>query len=304
VNAIDPSQTVERGSAWLWRARAVAAVALLWAGLHFVVNTTVLPRGLERPTLVLVGYGGLVPAIAVLVVTLVGALIAMLLCGRRDGTQGLLIVAVALALWVAPGGTMRDWLILKDPTVGPPGGAAYWPLLAEYVYWGIVAAAVVALNAAPVHPLGEDPQADWRRALGLGSGAAPLRTGIAAMLITTAVGLILIGILTGPRLGYTYRGQVYFAVALAFAAGTIIARRVTGLRRPLWYLPAPLIVGIIGVLWAGFRPNLGAPYQNINIIPVTGLVRPLPVEMIAVGIAAICFALRTARRLSSDEHRR
>ena len=108
-------------------------------------------------------------------------------------------------------------------------------------------------------------------------------------------------ILSGPRVGHTYRGQVYFAVALAFVIAVLVARRVTGARGIIWYLPGPLVVGIVGVLLAAVRPGLGAGYESINIIPAWGLVRPLPIEMVSVGVAAILLTLRAATRLSSEE---
>ena len=62
-------------------------------------------------------------------------------------------------------------------------------------------------------------------------------------------------------------------------------------------------VGLIGVVVAALKPGLGPGYEQINIIPAWGLVRPLPVEMVAVGCVAILLTLRTAQRLSSEEDR-
>jgi len=287
VNAIEPSERVEQRSAWPGRLYLAAVVALLWAGLHYVVDATALPRGLDRPVCVFVGDGGVVPAVIVLILLTIGALIGTWLCGRRTGTQGLLVVGFALALWATHGGTMDEWLKMKNPIPGPPSGAAYVPLLAEYLYWAVVVAAVYALTG--------------RRGPTANKSSVNLRDGITALIVTAAVAAVLILILSGPRTGHTYRGQVYFAVAVSFILGVMAARRVTGTRRLIWYLPGPLIVGIVGALLAASKPGLGPTYANISVIPAWALVRPLPIEMVGVGLVAILLTLRTADRLSSKE---
>ena len=126
MEAIERSESVQRRATWPGKLRLVVAVALVWAGLHYVVDTTVLSRGLDRPIVVLVGAGagsGIVAAVAVLVLLLAGAFVGTLVCGRRDATQGLLVVGLALAWWAFHGGTMDDWLKMRNQAAGPPTGA-------------------------------------------------------------------------------------------------------------------------------------------------------------------------------------
>ncbi len=284
--------------------RLVVAVALVWAGLHYLVDATVLPRGLDRPVVVLIGDGGILAAVVVLALLLVGAFIGELISGRRDATQGVLVVGFALALWAWQGGTMDDWLKIKNPEAGPATGAAYRPLLAEYLYWAVVVAGVLALAAWRIRSFGNAPPGGgWRGALGFDAKPAARRDGITALIITVAVAAVLVYVLTGPRVDHTRRGQVYFAVAVAFVIAVLIARRLTGARGIIWYLPGPLIAGIAGVLLATWKPGLSAGYENINVIPAWGLVRPLPVQMVSVGLVAILLTVRAARRLSSDKDR-
>lgn len=283
--------------------RLAAAVVLLWGALHYGADATVLPRGLDRPLTVLVGDGGIGAALVVLVLLLVGAFAGGFISGRRDATQGLLVVGFALALWVYPAGTIDNWLIIRNPTAGPPTGAAYWPLLAEYFYWTVAVVAVLALGVWRRPAGAADRKATWRAELGLDPSPVALRDGITALVVTVAVAVVLMLILSGPRVGHTFRGQVYFSVAVALLVAVIVARRVTGVRGAAWYLASPLIVGLIGVILAAVKPGLGAGYEKINVIPAWGLVRPLPVEMVAVGSVAILLTLRTAQRLSSEEDR-
>jgi hypothetical protein len=81
----------------------------------------------------------------------------------------------------------------------------------------------------------------------------------------------------------------------------MIAWRVGGARGLIWYLPGPFVVGVIGALVAAWRPGLGPAYENVNVIPAWGLVRPLPVEMVSVGLVATILACRMMSRVSSGK---
>lgn len=263
-----------------------ASVGLLWLVLAYGIELSVLPRGIRRPLCVFVGEGGFVPALGLLLFTVIGALAAGWIARGREGGHGLLTVALALAIWAYSGGTMDDWLKYKNTTIGPPSGAAYVPLLGEYLYWGIVVALAYWATVGTSPPAGEP--------------RASLQNGLTAAAITIVVSALLISILSGPRISDTRHGQVYFSVAVGFILAVMTANRVCGVRDPIWYLPAPLIVGLLGVLYACAKPALGISYANINVIPANGLVRPLPIEMITVGIASILLTLRAANRISSD----
>lgn len=271
---------------WLNQFSLGVSIALLWLVLAYGVERTILPRGIARPLCVLVGEGGLIAGLGMLLFVALGAMAAGWITRVRDGSRGMLVVSLALAAWAYSGGTVDNWLKYKNVTVGPPTGAAYAPLIGEYLYWAVVLACVYfAAGGSSIRRVLH--QENWRK-------------GLTASLITIAVAAVLILILSGPRLSRTYHGQVYFSVAVGFILAVMAANRVCGAREPLWYLPAPIVVGLIGVVYAMVRPGLGVAYANINIIPANGLVRPLPIEMSAVGIAAILLTLRAARRLSSD----
>lgn len=291
-------------SPWVARVRLVLAMALVWAGLHFVIDQTVLARGLQRPVVILASGSGLLAALAVAVVLWIGAVVGTLLAGVRENTGTLFVIGVALALWAAGDGTMDDWLLLQNQLVQDPRGAPYWPLLGEYVYLGVVIAGVAALGGWSL--LGQRVsdagarRAALHRTFALDAGGTSWREGVSALLVTAVVAGVLMFLLFGPREGHTRRGQVYFAVAVAFILGVMAARRLTRVRHPLWYWPAPFVVGIVGVLLAAFKPALPQPHHHLDMIPAWGLVRPLPVEMVGVGVAAIIWTLRTTSRLSGN----
>lgn len=304
MNATESSAIVRRQSVWVRRIGLAALIALFWAVLHYGVDGTVLARGLDRPVVVLAGDGGILAGVVVLVVLAIGGLLGMLLTRGVGEAPGLFAVSLALALWAWHGGTMDEWLKLSNPVPGPPTGAAYRPLLAEYVYWAVVLAAVLGVTQWWMRASGGGKRAGGRERSASAVGmSGQLGGGIFALLVTAAVAAALLFVLAGPRVGHTHRGQVYFAVAASFIIGVVVARRVVTVRGYIWYLPAPLIVGIAGVLLAMAKPALGAGYENINIIPAWGLVRPLPIEMVSVGLLAVLLTCRTAKRLSSEEDR-
>jgi hypothetical protein len=199
---------------------------------------------------------------------------------------------------------MDDWLLLQNRLVQGPRGTPYWPLLGEYVYLAVVIAGVAALGGWTLLGQGVSDgvarRAALRQTFALDGGGTSWREGISALLVTAVVAGILMFILFGPREGHTRRGQVYFAVALAFILGVTAAQRLTRVHHAAWYWPAPFVVGIAGVLLAAFRPALPQPFHQLDMLPAWGLVRALPVEMVGVGVAAVIWTLRTTSRLSGE----
>lgn len=292
------------------RVRLVLAVALLWAGLRFVIGGIFMPPGLDRPVTLAAARLPVLAGLALAgLVWLAAYLGGRLVAGRAklalsDAEQGLLVVALGLAVWPIGGGTMGDWLLLRarQGVVGPPTAAPYWPLILEYLFLAIVmagAAAVSRMAGAPGQPgnTGETPVPRMPRArlrAALGVDPAERGAGVMALLATTLFAGLLMLLLTGPVIGATLRGQVYFAVAASMALAVFAAHRLFGARHSIWYWPAPLLVGLLGAVIAALKPGLLLPleYNQLNSIPAWGLVRPLPMEMVGVGITACLWTVR------------
>jgi hypothetical protein len=190
---------------------------------------------------------------------------------------------------------MDDWLIQRNLVPGAPTSAPYWSLLGDYVYLllGVAGAcAILNLLAGRQDGAGTASQS-IRQAFGLTAPPDQRRAGLLALLITTVVSGVAVFILTGPPLGETYRGQVYFAVALGSFAGVFVAHRAVKVDDPLWYWPAPLLLGIIGLVVAALKPGLMLPPDcHLNTIPAWGLSRALPIEMVGVGLVGTLWMLR------------
>lgn len=298
-----PSESLLYASPWPRRLAVAFLICAATAGLHYFVGQGLLPRGMHRPILLSSSLSVFLafPIVAVILTAL--AYLAERLSRDALGTQGLASAGLALAIWAALGGTMTDWLTTVNVDVGAASGWPYARLMPEYaLLLACVAAAALASAIAAATGGASDAQARTRgleAAFALRSTRAEWRSGLLAMVITAAVAGVLLLVLNGPREGATRRGQVYFAVGVAFTVGVMIAYRVTGARHAMWYWLAPFAVGLVGAGVASLWPALPGPYQQLNNIPVLGLVRALPIELIAVGLPAVLWTLSGA-----EAHRR
>ncbi|MBN2448425.1 MAG: hypothetical protein JXO22_16985 [Phycisphaerae bacterium] len=271
---------------WVRRLRMILAILLVWALLQFLVTGLVMPRGLDRAT-VMAGAASPVLALpALLIVLWLGAALGTLLSGRTKPADAILVTSFGLALWAAFGGTMSTWLTEHNVTQGPPTGAPYWPLLLDYIVLllGMTGVAISGVLVARRGPLTKE--------LRLHRIMPELPMGCAALAITVIVAGVCMWVLMGPAVGDTHRGQVYFATLVGFFAGAMAAQHVVGVRHPVWYWLAPFVAGLIGVIVAGLQPGLMIPdtYAQVNSIPAWWLVRPLPIEMVSVGLLAVVWS--------------
>jgi hypothetical protein len=132
-------------------------------------------------------------------------------------------------------------------------------------------------------------------------GALSRRDSLIGLLLTTLIAGALALVLTGAPLAYTRRGQVYFALLVGFLAAVFVTSRVMrsstphlpGTLSPAWCWPAPFLLGVIGLTVAAVSPGLMLPpgYERLDTIPAWALARPLPVEMIGVGLVGVLWLL-------------
>ena len=158
-----------------------------------------------------------------------------------------------------------------------------------------MAIVVAASSLAGVGTTAADaPTERLRSAFGLGRSGRIDGRGWLALLIATAVIGVLMLVLTGSPVGRTLPGQVYFAIAVASAAGVFVAVRATGVRESICYWPAPILAGLIGMLVAAISPGflIPAEYNQLNSIPAWGLARALPLQMAGAGVAVSMWTLR------------
>jgi hypothetical protein len=276
---ISIAEHAQATSVWPQRLRLALIVAAVCATLTWLSGYSVLSRGLGRP-LVLIMQLGSFTSLAAGGIILGGAILAAVTSRGDRQRDALLVIGWSLAIWASSGATVDQWLELRQPLPGSPTGAPYLSLLPDYAFLAIltIAASLFASGRAKSAPIPAAPQ---------------LIEGLKASLMTIAVAIVILYFANGPRTDVTRRGQVYFAIALAFYVAIALARNTTKVHSAIWYWPCPLIVGVIGLLYAALRPGLPFPYDQINNIPAWGPARALPVEMVGVGLLASLWGLKT-----------
>ena len=278
--SIPVAGTVSIVSPWPHRLRLALIVAGVCAGLTWLSGYSVLSRGYARP-LVLITQIGIFTSLAASAIILAGAILAGV-TGRADRIRdALLVTGWSLAIWASSGATMDQWLELRQPQPGAASGAPYLALLPDYALLAFVIIAGALLAGGRDVLQNRPTKAEWL-------------DGLKASLITIAAAIAILYFAAGPRSDNTRRGQVYFAIFLAFYLAVALARNATKVDRAIWYWPCPLIVGLIGLGYAALRPGLPLPYDQINNIPAWGPARALPVEMVGVGLLACLWSLKLA----------
>jgi hypothetical protein len=288
---------------WLDRARFWLTAAALFAAFHYIVDGLALSRGLNRPVVILSSAGGMFAAPLVLALLWMAAYFGPAGRSPARSCDALVVAGLALAAWSATGGTIDDWLVLMHPRPGPPTGGPYWLLLFDYLFLLLAIAGVaVVATLRDVQPGASNHERSFayavRRTFALDRAPAAWRHGVAALLITAAIATTLFCVLYGPPVAQTRRGQTWFATFVAFGLGAMIARRLVPVRDPVWFWLAPFVVGIAATVLAGIRPALMLPaeFAHLDTQPAWGPVRPLPIEMVGVGLIATVIGLRAGAR--------
>lgn len=286
VNTIEINTHVTSRSPWLDRLRIALFIALGLTYYQFVLGASVLLRGLDRP-FVLWGQIGVLGSLLSLAV-LAGCGIGAGLTARRGGElrDGLLTVGWILGLWSVLGTTMDQWLALNHARPGPGTGGPYVALLPDYLSLG----AACGLVGLVCLRRGENAPAKGKSA----DEKSSYFDGLKALGMVVLIATVILVFATGPRFDQTRHGQNAFAAFVAFLIGVAFARKSTAVESPIWYWPAPILVGLIGVFYAMSRPGLPPPYEQINNIPCWGPVRLLPAEMIGIGLLGTLWTLRPA----------
>lgn len=281
---------------WWLRLRFFAAALLMWLALHYLVGP-LLPSGHERPLVLSSSALGIVAMPLAVLILWVGVAIAARWLTPGDARHPLMAMGLALAIWAAEGGrtggVLDHWLLAANTTQGTPRGAPYAWLLWEYA-WLIPA----VLGAWVITTWDSTPSSQtWPtriRATLLPQGAAnTVQRGWLVLLITAAAGALAMHLLCGPAGAWTLRGQVYFAVGVGLFTGVFVARQCYAVHDPRWFIGAPLLLGILGLLVAALRPALNLPPElaHLDTIPAWALARPLPLEMVGVGLVGVLCSL-------------
>jgi hypothetical protein len=273
------------------RARLWFAAAVVWAALVLVLGHVFPARAHGQPVVLISGMVPFYTAPLFVVVTLGATLVGLLVAGEPSARRAVLIAAWGVGLWAAFGGTMDAWLADQNITPGAPRGGPYWLLFPDLVVATATFAGVALLGTR----LGAERQVanapEWRQAL---QQRGP---GLTALAVTVLVALLASWPLMGPATAHTQRGQLIFALGVAFFLGVLATRQVLRPQALVWHWLAVPLVGVIGLAVAGLQPAFVLPsgYDQHDVLPAWWAARALPVELLCIGLIGVSWS-NTPRR--------
>jgi hypothetical protein len=291
--------------------RVVAAIGAAVVVLYTIGWMAVQPTD---PSLAVtfVRSGRAIPAIwpAVAVLCAVAGIIGTVISGPRLPEAGLFAASIALAALSLHGGSMFDLMANKGATSQATRQAfmramaidcALWAAI-MFVTWIAVSWAyrwVWTDSSAATPDAAQPPVSSAGKPTRMQKEGTPTRraawTGWSALIVTGVIGAFVVWISSGREpVAPVHRGQTIAAVAGGLYLGAMGGRYFTGIRDVRWYLLAVPAVGmlawLVGYLSADMKWAQGTEWQYyiaLATTPTHDLARPLPIEYIAVGTAAV-----------------
>jgi len=237
---------------------------------------------------------------AILALSVVSALIGTVVAGPRLAEAGVFAAGVGLAALALRGGSMQTVLGYLGGTEAGTRRALMVRMGVDCLLWAAVLAACwVAVSMAwrwlwTERPDDDETTPTATNTTGPMSSHSPVNSrGAGLALIVTAVVALFVIWLTIARtpVSMVARGQVIASVLGGLFFGAMAGRYFTGVNDPRGYLLAPLLVAVVGYLLGylqadmGWTKNFGGSYAILPTTPPHVLVRSLPIEFLAVGVA-------------------
>lgn len=286
------------------KARVAAAVAIA-AALLYTVGWMVAQPWDPNLALTFVRSGRAIPAIwpGLAVLTVVAGVIGTIVAGPRLPNAGLFAAAIGLGTLSLHGGSMMV-MLAHEGAVEPAARKAFMFAMGKdcLLFTAIMVVTWLAVTwtyqwvwlangkqppALTGEPAAPSPQP--RNATALAGLGWP------ALVVTGVVAVFIVWMTTGRTpVANVHRGQTIAAVAGGLYLGAMAARYFTGIRDVRFYLMAVPAVGLMAYLVAYLSADMtwaqGTSYQYyiyLATTPTHDLARPLPIEYIAVGTAAV-----------------
>jgi hypothetical protein len=284
-------------------AAAIGAAVLLLYTIGWMVAQPTDPN----LAVTFVRSGRAIPAVwpALAILSVVAGIVGTVIAGPRLPEAGLFAAAIGLAVLSTHGGSMMSLLANEGATDEPSRKAFMMAMLIDCALWsGIMFAAWIAVNwtyrwvwlQGGQSPVGqqEERTEPGKNAKPQAAGAIE-RMGWPALVVTGVVAVFIVWLTAGRTpVANVLRGQTIAAVAGGLYLGAMASRYFTGIRDVRFYLlavpAAGLMAYVVGYLSADMSWAQGTRYQYyvyLATTPTHDLARPLPIEYLAVGTAAV-----------------
>ncbi|MBC8105077.1 MAG: hypothetical protein H7Z14_00680 [Anaerolineae bacterium] len=221
----------------------------------------------------------LVIAIAILVSVVICTLVA----GSVRSDAGLFCTALGLMALSIRGGPIRNSLFDAKPSI-------FFTLAIELLLLFAIFG-VVWLIVARMRAMGLSKQDDPH--------FKPNDEDFSQKIIATAIQSVATLALMSILCRTDQKAQALASVGVASMVGSIVAIMVAPTRPSVWFWPGPLLVGLLGYLWASMNP------QNLSIGQPAGyfaaLAKALPLDYASAGIAGSMLGYWFGRAWTSEQ---
>lgn len=226
-----------------------------------------------------------VPAVLLLVLAGLPALVLSVLLGSRGNPLGGIFTAAAgLALLAAKGGSIEGWIYRSNAPAGYP------LLLVETVLWHLGALGLIALLAAARPRL--------RRRFPALSSSEPMgsRTSLSMptqqSLLAAATCALFAAVFCHFLIQTSATGQVIGSLICGFALAAMIAQSLFPQPSASAMLLSPLLVSLAGYGWAMVSYNSPQAFSAAKYSgQLTGLALALPIHYVSAGIAGVALGI-------------
>ena len=259
--------------------------------------------------------GAALMLIEVLALSAIVSGLATALIGRKLPDAGVFAVALGLAVAALRGDTASHLLITVAGSEAAARSSLAWKLAFEgFVWFAAMLVAMIAGGWVMRWMTGADAaegeasfhETALAEAAGLLPGLAehdrpadhrPWIDGLKVTGVSLVVAALLFRLLaTGSPWRSIQHGQTYFALAMAFYVGGMVAYRYWQVRSALWGCLAPPLLCLFGYVLCALASPPKGPYGTVASVPPSSFFRALPIEYVCVGTAAAIMSFWSARR--------
>lgn len=273
-------------------------VSVGWTILHPADSYTAMTLILNANT------GNLLPLLgATVALAMVSCAITTVVAGPPFPHAGVAATAVGLAAMATRGGTMARLLMYHEDRRRLAVAMAV-----ETVFWALAIAAAWWTETVVKKWLGEPVTTMPAVSAPVKSSAGARivdalvrwRDGLLGMVVCVAVAWIVINLtIARTPASAIERGQVYFAVGIAFMLGAMAGTQLWSRGAAGWYALSVVILAILGYFfgYASPKPTSLTYYSALATTPPNAMFRVLPIEYLSVGVIGALSGCWFSRRI-------
>lgn len=272
------------------RIRVLSAMAVSAAVFWYVGWWVATPMDPDGPVSLLLVEQGVVTMAELLGLAVVVSSLAVAICGARSHERGPLAVAVGLATLALRGGQM-DRLVLYRLTTTSARSVAQdpypvWSLIAETWLWLalIGVGIVVGRWVEGWFDNGRVESSEPTRQRSGGEPGSDVRQVIGTLAVAFFIAWGMLSFMTGSEELPVLKGQIYFALFVAFLFAALIAHWFFPAAPRGWMLITIALVATVAYVYG--RPDnetLEAARSLGTYVTLRPIARPLPIEFAALG---------------------